>query len=364
MKTGKFFVSFLLTIFFILSLTSCVRRNEEPVTVAVSTGVYVLNQGSYGANNTSLTYHNFADSTTAVDIFTQKNNRGLGDTGQDMMKYGSKIYIAVYNSSLIEVVDAASGISLKSISMLNTYNAPAYPRCLTSYNGKVYVTLYDGYVARLDTVTFNIEKTVKVGSNPEGIAVANNLIYVSNSGGMAAVPDSTISVIDPVSFTEIRKIKVVINPIVLKSDSYGDLYVISMGNYSTIPYTLQRIEAEFTPEKVTKLTGIRAYNLTIDGDFAYMYDYDYDTNYNVVNKTFTLYDVKNKMIINTAFIASSAVSKTPYSIDVDPVTKDIFIGETDYTNTGKMYCFSKAGILKYTFNTGLNPVKTIFISNN
>jgi hypothetical protein len=334
------------------------------VTVAVSTGAYVLNQGSYGANNTSLTYHNFADSTTAVDIFTQKNNRGLGDTGQDMMKYGSKVYIAVYNSSLVEVVDAASGISLKSISMLNTSNAPAYPRCLASYNGKVYVSLYDGHVARLDTLTLTIEKTVAVGSNPEGITVANHLIYVCNSGGMAATPDSTISVIDPVSFTEIRKIKVVINPVVMKSDSYGDLYVISIGNYSTIPYTLQRIEATVTPEKVIALSDVRAYNLTIDGDYAYMYDYDYDTNYNVVNKTYTLYDVKNKKILNTAFIASSAVAKTPYSIDVNPVTKDIFIGETDYINTGKMYCFSKDGILKYTFSTGLNPVKTIFISKN
>jgi hypothetical protein len=364
MKTRTFYLSFLFILLFTFAFISCGSVNDKPVTVAVSTGAYVLNQGSYGANNSSLTYRNFADSTTVVDIFTQKNNRGLGDTGQDMIKYGSKIYIAVYNSTLIEVVDATSGSSIKSIPTLNASNAPAYPRCLASYNGKVYVTLYDGHVARLDTLTLSLEKSVKVGSNPEGIAVANRLIYVANSGGMSATPDSTISVIDPSTFTEIRKIKVVINPIVLKSDTYGDLYVISMGNYSTIPYTLQRIEAAITPEKVTKLTDVRAYNLTIDGDYAYMYDYDYDANYNVVNKTYTLYDVKTEKVVNTAFIASSAIAKTPYSIDVNPVTKDIFIGETDFVNTGKMYCFSKDGVLKYTFSTGLNPVKTIFISKN
>jgi hypothetical protein len=48
---------------------------------------------------------------------------------------------------------------------------------------------------------------------------------------------------------------------------------------------------------------------------------------------------------------------------VNPINKDVFIGETDYVNTGKMYCFGADGALKYSFVTGVNPAKTVFITN-
>ena len=66
--------------------------------------------------------------------------------------------------------------------------------------------------------------------------------------------------------------------------------------------------------------------------------------------------------MNSNFIASTAIAKTPYSIDVNPVTKDIYIGETDYSNTGKMYVFGQNGTLKFTFPTGVNPTKIIFLT--
>ena len=80
-------------------------------------GLYVLNQGKYQSNNASLNYYNLITSTNYSDYFAIKNNRGLGDTGQDAIRYGSKIYIAVYNSSLIEVINASTGVSIKTIPM-------------------------------------------------------------------------------------------------------------------------------------------------------------------------------------------------------------------------------------------------------
>ena len=276
--------------------------------------------------------------------------------------------------------------------MLNTSNQPSSPRSLAVYNGKVYITLFDGHVAQLDTTSLLIEKTISVGSNPdgiavannklyvantgglaavndstisvgsnpEGIAVANNKLYVANSGGLGAVKDSTISVIDPVSFTVTGTFKVVINPVIIKADIYGDLYVISFGNYTTIPYTLQRIDA--TTGKVSVITGQKPYNLAIEGDIAYMYGIEYDAQWNPTIKTYTTYNVKNEQVVNVSFISTSAIANTPYSIDVNPITKDIYIGETDYTNTGKMNVFGQDGTLKFSFATGVNPRKTIFLS--
>jgi len=357
MKITKLLSFLFLTAFCNALFTSCDKKEEITPTSVINTGLYVLNQGNYKSNNASLTYFDFT-TRLPYDIFNAKNNRDLGDTGQDMLQYGSKIYIAMYQSSIIEIINAKTAVSIKTIPMLNELNMPSLPRSLTCCNGKVYITLYDGHVARLDTITLIIDKTIAVGSNPEGSVIANNNLYVANSGGMNIQKDSTISVINLNTFTQERKINVVINPVILKADKYGDLYVISMGNYSKITYTFQYING--VSEKVTSVPEVKAFNLAIDEDKAYIYYYDWATG----TKKFSIYDVKNKKVLNLDFLPADAIAKTPYSIDVDPVTKDIFIGETDYTNTGKMYCFSKAGILKYTFNTGLNPVKTIFISNN
>lgn len=362
MKTTKLLKSLLLVALFTPFLTSC-ENNEPSDTVAeINVGMYILNQGSYGKNNASLSYFNFTDSLVTSDVFTQKNNRGLGDTGQDFIKYGSKLYIAMYKSSLIDIVDAATGVSLKQIPMVDAANgnAPRKPRCLTSFNGKVYVSLFDGHVAKIDTTSLSVDGLLAVGSNPEGIVAANNKIYVANSGGMSAKADSTISVIDPATFTVTKNIKVVINPVVLKADKYGDLYVISMGNYTSIPYTLQRVDA--TTQSVTKISDVKAYNLTIYGDRAYIYNYEYDATYTPINKSYTVYDVKNEKILSNAFINSSLIANLPYSIDVNPVTEDVYIGETDYMNNGKMNCFSKDGKLKFTFSTGINPVKCLFVT--
>jgi len=115
MKTKKIIVSLLLSSAFTALFSSCDSKSDNPpVNPAISTGVYVLNEGQFQSNNASLTYYDMTTSTANSDVFTAKNNRGLGDTGQDILKYGSKIYIAVYKSSLIEVVDAATGVSKKN----------------------------------------------------------------------------------------------------------------------------------------------------------------------------------------------------------------------------------------------------------
>jgi len=295
MKTKRNFTAVLLSTVLAISLSSCdTNSNKATVNPTISTGIYVLNQGKFQKSNASLTYYNLLDSVVTSDIFTTKNNRGLGDTGQDMLKYGSKIYIAVYESSLIEVMNATTGISEKSIPMLNSSGQPSSPRSLASYNGKIFISLYDGHVAQLDTTTLLVEKTVAVGSNPEGIVVSNNKIYVANSGGMAAKADSTISVIDPTTFTVTNKIKVVIDPIVLKADAYGNVYVISFGNYGSIPYTLQCIQTASTPEQVNVIPGLHPYNMTINGDDLYMYSYSYDANWSVINKSYAIYDVRTE----------------------------------------------------------------------
>jgi len=356
MNKKNLFLSLFVALGFVFTFSSC--ESDEPSTeVAIGNGVFVLNQGKFGSNNAGICYYDFDKSLSYTDVFSSNNKRGLGDTGQDAITYGGKIYVAVYSSSIIEVINPKNAKSIKTIPMRNDQNAASSPRALAAANGKVYVTLFDGNVAQIDTTTLTVEKRVKVGPNPEGCAVVGNKLYVANSGGMQTVKDSTISVIDLTTFTETGKIKVNLNPGPVVADKYGDIYVVSHGNYSTIPGKFQRIET--ATGNVTDIS-MGAQNLSIVGDNAYVMNFEYDANWAVVNKAVGTYDVKNEVVLS-ANVLKSEITLTPYCVAVDPTTNYIYVGETDYTNMGKMNCFDASGNLKYSFSTGVNPAKVLFL---
>lgn len=358
MKTNKLLVSLFLTALTVPFFTSCDPKEIIVESPAISTGVFVLNEGKWTANNASLTYYDFATGFASADLFLDKNNRGLGDTSQDMIKYGSNLYISVSTSSLVEVVNAATGLSIKSIPMVNASNEPISPRTLTAANGKVYIVLYDGHVTQLDTTSLTLGNRISVGPNPDASVISNNKLYVANTGGYEAVMDSTVSVINLSTFTEVKKITVNMNPQALKADSYGDIYVVSNGDYGSIPGKFQRITAG--TDKVTDI-DVAAKNLEIWGDKAYIYSFDYNAKNQAINTKITVYDVKNEELI-TSNIVTSEILKTPYCINIDPTTNNIYVGVTDYSTLGKMYCFDKNGTLKFTFTTGINPRKVVFIT--
>ncbi len=350
MKTTKLVSALLLASATLPFFTSCDPKQGNIDTPTISTGVFVLNEGQYGKNNSSVTYYDFSTSFPSSDIFMEKNNRGLGDTGQDMIKYGSNLYIAVSGSNVLEVLDAKSGISKKQITVSS-------PRSLSAANGKVYIVLFDGHVTQLDTTSLTLGTSIAVGSNPEGSVISNNKLYVANSGGLAMINDSTVSVIDLSTFIESKKIKVNLNPVLVKADANGDVYVVSRGNYYDIPGKFQRIEAG--TDKVTD-TNVKAQNFSISGDVAYIYNFEYDANWQVVNNTIATYDVKNEKLLNANFI--SDINKTPYCIAADPTNNDIYLGVTDYITNGKMFCYDSTGKLKFSFTTGISPSKVVFIT--
>ena len=357
MKSISFFKKATYLLLLVHFFSACTNDNKEIQTPTVSTGLLVLNQGSYAGNNAELTYYDFTTSTATNDFFYSKNRIGLGDTGQDILKYGSKIYIAVYGSNLIDVVDL-TGLSKKQIVLKDANGNTQSPRSLASYNGKIYATLFDGFVARIDTATYEASE-LAVGANPEGIAITNGKIYVANSGGMH-FPNyaKTVSVISLSTFTEIKKIDVAVNPGKMQADAYGDVYLISVGNYGDIPYTFQRINS--STDQVTTISDVVPYNFTIFGDKAYCYYYSYTTK----EKKFMVYDVKNEAVLTQSFITDNTTIETiPYSINVNPANGDVYIGESDGQTTGKVNCYSSAGKFKFSFNAGYQPTGIAFITN-
>ena len=330
---------------------SCVPKpplpEPEPIPDTYANGLFILNEGLFQQNNSTLSYYNFKDGTFTENIFLDVNHRGLGDVGNDLQRYGSKLYIVVNNSNIVEVVDA------KTVQSLKTINLPQkQPRYITFLDGKAYISCFDGDVVRVDTASLEVEATVHTGPNPDGICTCNGKIYVSNSGGLSA-PNygNTVSVIDPASFTVTKDITVAINPTRIKSYNNRYVYVVSNGDYGTVPYTFQKIDCQ--TDEVVKTYDLEVLNFEIHQNLAYIYTYNFNT---MTSAWISVLDLETDEIVKEQFISDGTQLKTPYGIKVNPLNGDVYITDAGtFTTNGDIYCFDKNGKKKFSFEGGLNP---------
>ena len=362
-----------------IALSGC--RKDDPVipeeeillppqTVTTVKGLYLLNEGNMNMNKASLDYYDYATGRYRRNVYGQANPEatlGLGDVGNDLGIYGSKLYAVINCSNKVEVMNVATSKRLKVINVKNC-------RYVTFANGKAYVSAYDGdvqlgvnspngFVAEIDTTTLVITRTVMVGRQPEEMAVVGNKLYIANSGGYSPpYYERIISVIDLNTFTKIKDIDVAPNLHRLKADAYGDLYVSSRGDYFDIPSKLFAIDTQ--TDAVKKTFDIACANLTIVGDTAYIIGsefsyttFDWTINYSMIN-------VKTETLSEGSFLpkAVSDAIKVPYGIAVDPASKNIYITDaTDYVSPGKLYCVDKYGNTVFTVTTGDIPAHITFV---
>ena len=310
-------------------------------------GLLVLNEGLFNLNNASLSWVDLNTNTVSEDFFLQKTGRKLGDTGNDLQRYGAKIYVLVNVSSTIEVLNAHTGQSLKQIVMQENGKAKQ-PRNIAFYGGRVFVSCFDGYVDVIDTASLTVEKRIKVGSNPEDMVVVNQRLYVSNSGGLIPSLDSTLSIIDCQNLVELEKIVVGKNPgkIVALNDSI--LYVHVRGNYSTIPSVLKKVNVGISKNQETipiKISGMEKMENQL---LIY------------TSESVSLYDMKTNATINSDFIPLNDIT-TLYCIQYVEALKQLFLFDANtYTNSGYIHRFSNTGQYIQKYHVGLNPNSLIY----
>lgn len=333
------------------------------------TGVYVLSEGLFNQNNSTLAWIDFGtgqpDSWTSgtgrsLDCFEKVNGRRIGDTANDLLLYGSRIYLAVSESSTIEILDAATCSSLEQI-QLSRDGIPSQPRRLTANGGFVYVCCFDGTVTRIDTLTMTADATVQVGRNPDGICYSAGKLYVSNSGGLDTQnPDNTVSVIDINTFTETKRITVRSNPGSIYADGTG-VYVVSRGifDYGTMDYDSRLHRINTKTDEVTATYNIPILNMDIVDGKAWFYGYG-------AGGTIQIMDLETGQILDSDFITDGTRIECPYSIKVEPTTRKVYVCDAlDYVTPGSLLCFSPEGRLLYRVQgIGINPNTVAFCNLN
>lgn len=332
--------------------------NNPPEPQPAAYGVYILNSGKMSANNATLDFYDQTAGTLKTKVFSTANGRGLGDTANDMLVYGGKMYIAVSNSNTIEITDL-SGKSLQTIAPTDESGQPQSPRYLTAYQGNVYVSLFDGHLASIDTSALKITRQVKIGPNPYQVRAAGGKLYVANSGGYNPVQDSTLSVVDPTTFREEKKIVVGLNPTTVCADSDGELYVLCMGNFADVKASIRRVNLQAgTSETIYANDNLVC---ALQNDRLYVVSSENDANWQPVNTKFILYDAKADQELKDNFITDGTSVKKSYSLSVDPYAGHIYIGTSDYTSTGDVYIFSPEGkLLNRLAVSGINPMGAYF----
>lgn len=369
---------YLFLIILLVPVTSCredeyvilseVEEMAAPDTTGIK-GFYVLNEGNMGSNKCTLDYFDYETGLYHRNIYAEANPsvvKELGDVGNDIKIYGSKLYAVINCSHKIEVMDAAT---TKRITHVNLENC----RYMDFHGGKAYASSYAGpvkidpnaplgKVVEIDTATLRITREVVVGYQPEEMVVYNNKLYVANSGGYRYPDyDRTVSVIDLNTFTEIKKIDVGINLHRMKIDKRGDIYVSSRGDYYYTPSRLYVIDTKI--DEVKHTLDIAVSNMCIDGDSLYLYGTEFSYLTEKWTISYGIIDTKTKKLLTDNFITDGSEKgiRMPYGIAVNPLNKEIYVTDAqNYVSTGFVYCFTPDGKLKWKTRGGNIPAHFVF----
>lgn len=335
-------------------MVSCSNDDDNQLPVLPETPTlniaYIIGQGNMGNNiDGSLDVMNLDNNTVSLAVYRRANSQSLGNTPQAGIRYGSKLYIGVYESNVIDIVDANTYKLHKQLSLASETGQK--PRSLVAKDGKVYISMYNGYVSRLDTLTQRIDATVKVGPNPEIIAIKGDYLYVPNSDGMNTQgfgnTASKINLKDfeaaPASFT------VPLNPAQFITNG-SDLFLLCKGNYHDIDAQVYRIGDDGTSTSIAKATL-----MDIKGDHLYLINAPWGN----PQIEYTVYNINTGA--STKMIADSDGVESPAAIAVKPSSGDIFItsynidnGYASYSTPGYIVRYDATGkrLTKQTVGTG------------
>jgi YVTN family beta-propeller protein len=353
-----------LIIFTCFVMASC-RKGDMKPGAPLDAGLYILNTGFYdGTSASALTFYDLGKKKTTADEYNAVNGKTLGDGGNDMEVYGSKMYIVATNSSVVDIVNPRTGKLIKETSLLNPTNgAPWYnfkksPRNIAFYKSNAYISCYDGTIAIMDTINFSVNAVITLPRvfYLEGLVVQNNKLYVADAGLETCVTNM-VSVIDLATNKEIRRINVIPSPVSLAADSYGNVYVlsnftddwqqfnISLGGLTIIDSETDTVRSQ---TKTEVYGTARSIPISVNGDLVYY----------AKGSKIEIYNAKTQTLVSTGFVTDGTTIKTPYAIGTNPVTGEVYISDTkDYMSNGSVNVFDKTGKLEYSFSSSLNPVK-------
>lgn len=371
----KFLSMFAFALMCATGLVSCSDDDDqkdvpapEPGQVTVTDGVFLLNSGN-SANNVdgSLTYIG-SDGNVIQNAFSKVNGRSLGITPNDVMVFGTKMYIVVTGENTIEVVDKNTLKSIKQIKTTDLMGTDhgTQPRHITSAGDHVYVSTFAGYVAAIDTVDFKMTDIYQVGSYPEGMAAAGSSLYVVNSDyGYGNNPSISEINLNTGKVTE-HNDAMIMNPTAI-AEVNGALYFLDYGQYDDSWNQTDAGVRKIAGGNITKVADATMMAVNPISGMIYTVNAPYSSE--GVAVTYSVYNTATgeaKQFIDGSGIAS------PAAIAVDPISGDVYIasysinpetGYADYAANGYVRQYTADGTFVKEYEAGVGPLVFAFNHN-
>lgn len=344
----------LLAIFAMTALlfTSCNNDDDDnslPKGEIYSHGVFVLNEGGFGAGNSSVS---FIDGLSYIyhNVFETANGRSLGDVGQDIYFKDENGYIVMNGSNTVEVVKRFTFESIGTVS-----SGLSNPRYIVVSDNKAYVSNWgegmdpdDDYIAVIDLNSYTVESTISVAEGPEKMLVKDNKVFVAHQGGWGY--GNTVSVINTSNNTVEASIEV------------GDI-PHSMAIHGNKLFVLSSGKAEWTGEESNgELTIIDAGSNSVTNrlEFAegkhptHLSLYDGYLYYTVDDEVYLANPGLNSLPGAPLF---STLDQGVFSAYGFTVSKGhIFISDAgDYVSNGMVYIYKTDGEFEMSYEAGLLP---------
>lgn len=338
--------------------------SDDPDTpTQIEEGVFVYNSGNQGSSiDGSLSFIDVQTGTVTNDAFLTVNERSLGSTVQDGVVLGENLYIAVSESNTVEVINKNTLVSVAQIRPESPQGSS--PRDVVTDGEYVYVSMWSGYVSRIDPATNTIDKTVKVGPNPEEMAISGGYLYVVNSDGnnwQANYANGlSVSKVSLTTFEEEKKIPVGLNPTKIVADASGNLIVLCMGDYTEAnPASLWKINS--SSDEASEM-GIQATIMALRGNSLYTINAPFgstEVSYIVYNTVTGA--VENENFVSTPVDSAAGLAVHPESGNIYITSYTLVDGFASYNTPGYVNAYASDGTLTDTYSVGIGAVNMSFL---
>ncbi len=336
--------------------------NPEPTDSLGVKAAYILCEGTWGGNNSTLSRYDFTYGKVIGNYYSYANNGlVLGDLANSMVIYGNYGYIAVSTSKTVEAVDMKTGKSAGRLVL----DGDRQPRRIVIVNDSTgYVTdLNQSSVIKFNTKTMSIIDEIKVGPAPEGIAYHDGRLFVANSGYgdlKANEPDAgTVYVIDETTLQLEKKLTPgpnVIDVVVNAKNNrlyakYHHLYSKPDSLGGIVEYDLSSLEA-LHDWRDSYGSSAKTMEFSSTGD----------TLFYVNSKGIGIIDIEASTM-NKEYLTNTSTGNTWYSLAISPFDGTLWIGNAkNFMSAGEVlvYSLSPSPAFKFSFTTGIVPNTIVF----
>ena len=334
-------------------------KDDQTPKVTPGIGAYIINEGSYGVGNGSISYYSTSTDAVSNDMYASANGVPLGDVAESMTISNGYGYIVVNASNKMEIVTMAD---FKHVATIGSLTNPRYFVAINSSKG--YLSQWNGNVSIVNLANNTVSGNIAVGAYPERMLFCNSKLYVTNSAGYAT--DSTISIINTSTDAVTSTITVGGDPKALVKDKNNKIWILCGGNiiyntqspYNIIsqsPSELVRIDPSTDLIEATiKLSDtLHPGNLGISPDGMTLY-YGGGYGFNgIYSMQITATSAPSTTFINAVF----------YGFSVNNVNGEIYGCVANGTNAGTLNRYTTTGSLIKQYTVGVFPNGAAFNMN-